>query len=463
MQYNKGKITTVELLTTGSSLQQLKLRFFDREVLIKSDSGDFINCFARMYRRFNAQPSCNQNTPLLPPFARERGSVIDYPPLIPPFARGDTGGCKKLSETCLHETRPRESGDGEKKFLQDNTTIDGQMMMTHAPVEFILLTNPDNSWGKPVLILDREVIPLNDTGLLDGYAYENILISIITRIRSHFLIHAGVVSYAGAGIILAADAMHGKTTLVLELIRRGFRFLSDEFAALGRNDRFVYPFPRSLRVRRGTLELAGFPSEAAGAPLWLGKLILDIEEIQPNCLGKVSSINHIIILKDPAEGEEDTGVNSRKELSIYVDRLDDTFLATVSQIEGVTDVQTGNSSIYPMLKLHAIRTTPVLTQIEALCRDHRILVLDIIKGTKRRPAFQAPARLKEIPKSQAVMELLSRFQAGYRSELLKDEFGGSSTRLFMELSSAIAHANCYQLSVGPLQEMADLVCGLAGA
>lgn len=370
---------------------QLKLRFFDQEAEIKSDSGDFLNRFSMLYRRF---------------------------------------------------------------------LMDGPSPIVLPSIEFILLTNPDNRWGKPVLILDGEVWPISSSRFLDGYAYEKIIIGIITRIQSHILIHAGVVSGRGQGIILVADTMHGKTTLVLELVRRGFKFLSDEFAAMGRNDRLVYPFPRSLRIRRGTLELAGFPEAAAGAPIWLGTLILDIEEIQPDRLGKASSINHIIIIKDPAEGEEDTRVNSRKGLSIYVDRLDDTFLATVSQIEGVTDVQIGNSSGYPMLKLRASRVTPVLTQIEALCRDHRILVLDIIKGTERRPTFQAPARLKEIPKSQAVMEILKRFQAGYKSELLKNEFGGSSARLFMELSNLVGQANCYQLSVGPLQEMADLVCNL---
>ena len=40
------------------------------------------------------------------------------------------------------------------------------------PVEFILLTNPDNQWGKPVMILDGGVLPLNDPKLPEGYAYE---------------------------------------------------------------------------------------------------------------------------------------------------------------------------------------------------------------------------------------------------------------------------------------------------
>ena len=443
-------------LLTESVTHQLKLRFFDQEAQIKSDSNDFINRFSMMYRRFLmdgpspiVQPStkpqrCNQKTSLLPPFARERGSVIDYPHLIPPFARGDIGGCKKLSETRPHENR-------EKKFLKSNT------------IQFILLTNPDNRWGKPVLILDGEVWPISSSRFLEGYAYEKIIIGIITRIQSHLLIHAGVVSWRGQGIVLVADTMHGKTTLVLELVRRGFKFLSDEFAAMGRTDRRIYPFPRSLWIRKGTLKLVGFPGVASKASTWLDKLILDIEEIQPDSLGGISPINHIVILKDPTEAGNATRDNSRHELNIFVDRLDDSFLTAVGQVKGVVEVLVDADRGYPRLRLHTTRTTPVLSQIELLCREYQILVLDIIKGAVKRPTFESPAQLKAIPNSYAVMELLRRFQAGYKSELLKNEFGGSSARLFMELSNLVGQANCYQLSVGPLQEMADLVCGLAGA
>ena len=168
-----------ETLVKGLVNQELRLRFFDLYTIIKSDSSEFIDLFASMYRRFLA---------------------------------------------------------------------DGSSSTVRSTAEFVLITNPDNQWGKPVIILNDEVCPLSDSRLLEGYAYETILSSIITRIHSHLLIHAGVVSRNDQGIILVADARHGKTTLVLELIRRGFSFLSDEMAAMGRTDHLVHPFPRSLRV-----------------------------------------------------------------------------------------------------------------------------------------------------------------------------------------------------------------------
>lgn len=328
------------------------------------------------------------------------------------------------------------------------------------PDKFILQTRSDNPWGKPVLNLDGEIWPVDDPGLLNGYFYDCILNAIIGRVRSHFLIHAGVVAWDGQGVILAGDASHGKTTLALELVRRGFKFLSDEMAALGRADQQVHPFPRSLRIEPDTLKLTGFSEAASGAPVWLGKLLLDIEEIQPGSMGQAATISHIIILRDPTAADEDKADGAERELGVFVNRLDEAVLAAVRQIEGVSRVRTTVERGYPVIRLRASRRMLVLSKIEELCQERRVLILDVSKRTETHPTFETPARLETIPGSQAVIELLRRFQGGHRSALLQEEFGGSATQLFLELAETIGEANCLQLFVGPLDDMANLVCSL---
>jgi hypothetical protein len=102
----------------------------------------------------------------------------------------------------------------------------------------------------------------------------------------------------------------------------------------------------------------------------------------------------------------------------------------------------------------------VLAQIETLCQEQQVLVLDVSKRAETQPAFDRPARLEAISQSRAVMELLRRFQGGHKSALLQEEFGGSSAHLFLELATLVGQANCHHLFVGPLPEMADLVCDL---
>lgn len=374
-----------------AATHQLRLRFFDLEAEIRSDSRTFVDLFARMYRRFRADASPS-----------------------PP------------------ETR----------------------------AQFLLLTRADSRLGVPVMVLDGEVVPLRDPRLLEGYAYERVLASIVARVRSHFLVHASVASQNDQGIILSADSSHGKTTLVLELVRRGFRFLSDEMAALGRADHLVHPFPRCLRIRPGTLELAGFPAADRGAPMWLGKLLLDVEEIRPHSLGGPVAISQVIILRDPAEDEDIKPDASGRRLEIQVDHLDQDFLTEVRRIAGVRDVQVHCDGGYPLVRLRAARRTFALSRIEALCRARQMVILDVIKRVEGQPVFDSPARLEPIPRSQAVMQLLRRFQGGHQSALLQDELRGSATRLFLELADVVGQARCRQLFVGPLQQMADLVCSL---
>ena len=387
------------LSPTDPAAQQLRLRLFDLEASIRSDSSAYIHVFDRMYRRFRA---------------------------------------------------------------------DGNPAPAGPAAEYVVLTGSDNAWGQPVMVLDGEVRRLNDLRLLEAYTYDGVLNAIVAGVRSHFLIHAGAVSTGGQGVILAADSGHGKTTLVLELVRRGFKFLSDEMAALGRADGQVHPFPRTLRVRPGTLKLAGFPEAGAGAPEWLGKLLLDIEEIQPGSVGQAASISHVVILRDPAEvaragpQEEQTPDGPEREMGVLVDRLDESLLAAVRQIEGVSEVHPDVERGYPTLRFRAAHRMRMLSQVEALCQEQGILVLDISKRVETQPTFEAPARLEAIPRSQAVMELLRRFQGGHKSALLQEEFGGSSTRLFLELAALVGQAGCHQLFVGPLDEMAELVGGLVG-
>lgn len=382
----------METSSARTTIHHLKLRFFDLNAVIRSDSSTYIDLFAHMYRRFQ---------------------------------------------------------------------VDGPVVLAQPPAEFTVLTQSNNAWGQPVMILNGKVQPLSDLRLLEAYIYDGVLNAIVAGVRSHFLIHAGVVSQGGEGIILAADSGHGKTTLVLELVRRGFKFLSDEMAALGRLDGLVHPFPRSLRVRPGTLEMTGFPEAAAEAPEWLGKLLLDIDDIQPNSLGEAAQVSHILILRDPATPEEQNLPGGEGSLSILVDRVDENLLTAVRQLEDVTDVYPTVERGYPALQLRAAHRMAALSQVEAVCREQRVLVLDISKRAETQPSFEPSARLEPISRSQAVMELLRRFQGGHKSALLQEEYGGDSTRLFVELAAFTGQASCYQLSVGPLDQMAGLICDLA--
>ena len=372
-------------------LKELCLSVFDLNVLIQSDTAEWIDLFAHMYARFIASS---------------------------PQAPG-----RRLT--------------------------------------FQVLVSPHDRHGEATLVCGDAVYPIHDPALSHGYVYELILHEILRQVKSHFLIHAGVVSRRGKGILVVADALHGKTTLVLELARRGYCFLSDEMAAISRQDGQVYPFPRSLRIRPATLQRLGL-TLPEGSRKWLGKYILDIESLLPGSMGTAVPIRHILVLNDPEALPEEIGKAPQRLLCLRVDRHTPQFLSDLGDLVDVTNLSIKKGSNYPLITLTTTNRAGVLAQARSLCLQHNLMLLETANRVERQPTFNTPARLEAISPSQAALYLLQRFQGGHQSALLKAVPNGRAAHLFAELADLISSASCYHLSVGPLVQMADLIDGLHG-
>jgi hypothetical protein len=61
-------------------------------------------------------------------------------------------------------------------------------------------------------------------------------------------VHAGIVAWGNAGVLIPGRSFSGKTTLVAELVRAGATYYSDEFAVIDRLG-MVHPYARPLQVR----------------------------------------------------------------------------------------------------------------------------------------------------------------------------------------------------------------------
>jgi len=89
----------------------------------------------------------------------------------------------------------------------------------------------------------------NETDLFDAFE-SDIALRAAQSSPKMFVIHAGVVSWEGQGIVIPGPSMAGKTTLVREFVRRGGVYYSDEFAVLDSKGQ-AHPFPRALHIREG--------------------------------------------------------------------------------------------------------------------------------------------------------------------------------------------------------------------
>jgi hypothetical protein len=98
-------------------------------------------------------------------------------------------------------------------------------------------------------------------GLVD--AFENhAKLELAFRAPHHVFVHAGVVGWRGAAIVIPGRSRSGKTTLVEALVRAGAEYYSDEFAVLDSRGQ-VHPYAIPLGVR-APLGRTATPVEAIG-------------------------------------------------------------------------------------------------------------------------------------------------------------------------------------------------------
>lgn len=74
--------------------------------------------------------------------------------------------------------------------------------------------------------------------------------TVIRCMRGMRAVHAGAVSIDGQGLLLPGGTHAGKSSLVAELLRRGARYFSDEYALIDPAGR-VHAYPRPLLMRNG--------------------------------------------------------------------------------------------------------------------------------------------------------------------------------------------------------------------
>jgi hypothetical protein len=76
--------------------------------------------------------------------------------------------------------------------------------------------------------------------------------SAIASSPQHVLLHAAAVERDGVGVVLPAAMESGKTTLAAGLVQAGFRYLTDEAAAITPGTSRLVAYPKPLSVDRGS-------------------------------------------------------------------------------------------------------------------------------------------------------------------------------------------------------------------
>jgi len=311
--------------------------------------------------------------------------------------------------------------------------------------------------GRPAVVVDGQPRFCDDPDVLVKYAYVAIMNAVFERLRDYVVVHAGVVSRAGRGVLLTGGPAVGKTTLTLELVRRGFTFLSDDVAPLHRATGQVVPFPKTLGVRPGTPPLTPDLSFAGQRTIPIfsdgQKGFLDVEAVKAGALGEPCLARFLFALSDRLDDEPAGDV-----IVMMLDRLSGRLLEDLAAVPGVEEVAGVGDWLFPAVEVAVAPGFVVDLELEAVCQAHDVLVMYLAKGRDAQPDFEAAPALAPLSSSQAALELVRKFRAGPRSALIQEIHGGDMASFFLELLEMTGRMRCYRLQVGRLGATADLIC-----
>ena len=352
----------------------------------------------------------------------------------------------------------------------------------HGQSDYYVIDDPQ-VLDAPFIWADEKIYVCPQPHLLPSYAHSVITNSIMARIRSHLIFHAAAVSWQGRGMVILGDSCHGKSTITLELIRRGGQFLTDDVTCLHRRDHRIYPFPRAIGLRQSAFGLfKGFidadfhssPLSCGGEKIFLLASDIPAARISDPCLPKFL----ICLFPCPAResrpagsGDESQPVgkylgsgrnrqDDKKFLYLSVDRFKEEMIKDLTALPGVEACENPEEKPFPVIKLAGRRGAFLLPDIEAICSRHRVTLIRIAKSEKVIIDYSREPYLERIPKSVAMRELLRGFRGGWTSAVLKEANSGMASMLF-ELSTMMKGVECYRMIPGRLEKMSDLLYDLA--
>jgi hypothetical protein len=324
--------------------------------------------------------------------------------------------------------------------------------------------------GGPFAAVGERAIDLGGRAMPVNRAFLFLLNGLMDHVSDFLLIHGAAVSVGSRGLIIAGAPTAGKSTLVLELARRGATFLSDDVAPLERSTGRLHPFPRAIGVRRegeslARLDRSALPPESVHGlaykwlvdPAALGVRLPRPDE--PPCeVAAVLLLDGLHDLDDPAEPAAARPPGHRA-MEIALAEEDASVLAELRATAGVSALHPLAGRPFPVYGFEVTRAAGAMAALSELGRRHRDLVLYVDEAREARPAHGVEPALRQTRWSPLLLELARSLLNRSESGALMASCGGLPG-LIAELGGLLKGARAYRLRPGSPEATADLVLGL---
>lgn len=294
--------------------------------------------------------------------------------------------------------------------------------------------------------------------------YQHFLKTLLENIRSYAILHgAALADLRGDGVLIAAPAGYGKSSVAMELACRGFRFLGDDYAPFEIGTGRVFPYPRAVSVVPGGT--APLPPafrdvvEDENSPRIFGKTLVDVGAVLGE--GALSAhpvpLRNVVFLTTAGTSWDHGNAPTRVNVAGLPDRAEqlDASFRSIAGVEIEQRYERPDLWYWRLRIDHAKQPTAALS---GLLEDDSIVYLE--KHWDARPEFETEPRVASIGRRRAA-ELLGRDLLNRRGTTgLLSAYAGKTTALFFELAGALARTDCHMVTVGRFEETVALIRSL---
>jgi|GEM_PF-973476 len=311
--------------------------------------------------------------------------------------------------------------------------------------------------GEPFAVVNGRARKLFKDELFISHAHMLFFQQVLDFIEDHMLIHAGVVAREEHGIIISGPSTYGKTTLMLEMISRGFKFFSDEFCAVRLGNYTINAFPRSLGIRENNPFLKYFDMNSCLLLKNIGrgnKYLVDCDELFPNSRGTNCTARYLILLRNKQTSENSDHKNMI-DLALYSEN--NLLVNEMCCHAGIEHIGTYFESDYVVYRFIISLQLGLNKAFRDICSrySNEIFYQELV--TQNVPDFSVAPHLQPIKKSAASFEVLKNLRNRSRNSKLLDKFNHKSSQLLLEIGNFLNGVECYEMTTGPLKEMADMI------
>lgn len=273
------------------------------------------------------------------------------------------------------------------------------------------------------------------------------------------VLHAGAVARDGRAVAIVGPSGWGKSTLTIELVRRGWSFLTDDFAPIGRSG-WVEPFPRRVGITDASLAILGLapPSGATRAVGAAGraKWMLDIADLFPTAIGSGGRLETLFVMaSSPA------AAGGAQRWRVRMDHVPGGMEESVSRVGGVQSAVRHDST---GLELQVAHGASVLAWLDVLSRERGASIASVDSVPWSDPVFGDLPEATQLPVSTALDVALAHSVtlSGRRlfGRVTRQELDRSTA--FLGRAATASGLKAFRLLPGALSATADLIEDLTG-